>query len=361
MKRIFGICLALLGLVAQASDLFLEGRLLDTTGKPIVKATFTAEAFVYAAATGETGRQKVESIAADRFFTDADGYYAFHVRNLDLAAYMRQHSEAWLGLEQVQNTATGKTVADLPPRQRVGSVPYALVADHATRLTEGAVLNRDEAKDYSLTVTNDLIASKLLFDGDIGDLDLTKGGSAILGHPVTGLRNFKDADGKIQRKGKVRSFNFRESAGYDGFENSFDYIWHAVGTNDVRIKAQRIVVDQDCLVRVNFITYGNTGYKGFSIEGYEFEEDFQKGKSPLFLISSGTVGSWDVGWQKSNPPPTLDEPPTGIGHMAIFPMRAGYVMNIWSEWRKNSNPSSSYDSVWMGVEIIPFGLETTGN
>lgn len=359
MKRIFGICLALLGLVAQASDLFLEGRLLDTTGKPIVKATFTAEAFVYAAATGETGRQKVESIAADRFFTDADGYYAFHVRNLDLAAYLRQHSEAWLGLEQVQNTATGKTVADLPPRQRVGSVPYALVADHATRLTEGAVLNRDEAKDYSLTVTNDLIASKLLFDGDVGDLDLTKGGGAILGHPMTGLRNFKDADGKIQRKGKVRSFNFRESAGYDGFENSFDYIWHAVGTNDVRIKAQRIVVDQDCLVRVNFITSGGRGNKDLEIEVYESEENTKKGYSGrLFYVGPGSAGSWDV---VNTAPPTQNEPPLGIGHMAVFPMRAGYVMNIWSDWHKSSYPSGSYDSVWMGVEIIPFGLETTGN
>lgn len=366
MKQVFGILLMFLCLSGQGSDLFLEGRLLDTAGQPIAKTTFTADVYLYAAATGTAGQQKIDSVAADRLFTDADGYYAFHIRNIDLSNFMKQHSEAWLALENVNNTITQEKVSDLRPRQRIGSVPYALIANHASRLADETMLNADGEAGYSLTVTNNLIASYLpinsdkegyALSGDVNYLDFGNGVCTLLGSPVTGKKPYRHTVGN---GGKARSFYFRESAGYDGFENGFDYIWRITGDqlNAAYGRGSSITkdftVNQDCLVRLSYVMVGVHFSKSTVVTVYS---------DAVYPGSTTKIKLFDVFASENGPyvPDNPSEPPNGPGYMLVFPMRAGYTCKISCTPRLSSyEPYATRDDIpinalWVGAEIIPFG------
>ena len=114
-------------LAAVPSEINYQGLITDSDGDPIMSATNSVAVNLYQVETGGTAEytQSFTQVASD-----ANGIYSIQIGGASLQSVLETNSALWL--ELIINEET------LSPRQKINSVPYALVAKSAKSFAPGS-------------------------------------------------------------------------------------------------------------------------------------------------------------------------------------------------------------------------------
>ena len=156
-------------LTAVPSKINYQGIITDIDGSPIVSTANTITALLYATELGGAALYTQSFVGVN---SDNNGMYSIQVGDGSLQSFLENNNELWL--ELIINEQT------LSPRQKIHSVPYALVAKAAESIVPGSDADSDISTNASDIQAQDVRISTL----ESGSTMWTNNASNIQAHNV---------------------------------------------------------------------------------------------------------------------------------------------------------------------------------
>ncbi|MEC8329939.1 MAG: hypothetical protein VXZ45_02260, partial [Verrucomicrobiota bacterium] len=252
-------------LTVVPSKINYQGLITDTDGSPIVSTTNTITAYLYGTESGGT------ALYSDSFFnvnSDTNGIYSIEIGDVGLQSVLEGNNELWLELIINQQT--------LSPRQKINSVPYALVAKAAESIVPGS----DADAAISTNASN---ISALQTDVDQNEADADQAIAALQAVDASSARQI------IVDFGFTDNVPYLPSTSIDlVMPNNSGYYSCAVG--DTVLLTGQINPSENGIYEITSFSYVSTNFNNANLErslNYDSAEELNE--VDLVLIEKGEL------------------------------------------------------------------------